>query len=443
MTSYLVIGGVIVLVLSGVLVLVSVLARSNKHRKHPKSKLAVATKPEDIESDALLNAIEDGVIFIDGQGKIQVFNPGASTITGWPVEEAIGLDYRSVFQLVDDRGNAYQANKNPFARAFTERAVVRDNQATLISRSNKRIALHISVSPLWSEDKQTISGAVGVFRDVSIERTEERKRAEFISTASHEMRTPVAAIEGYLALAMNSKVSNIDDKARSYLQKAHMSTKHLGQLFQDLLTSAKAEDGRLSSHPTTLELGSFLESLTDDLRFSAKKKNLETEFVIGTASGVVNAHSDNNKVVRPLYYVFADPERLREIITNLFDNAVKYTDKGKISIGLTGDDTVVQFYVRDSGNGIAPEDVPHLFQKFYRVDNSATRTVGGTGLGLFICRKITELYGGKIWVESELGKGSTFYVNIPRLDTQRARQLESQNTDQTNPATNTSTTDQT
>jgi signal transduction histidine kinase len=115
---------------------------------------------------------------------------------------------------------------------------------------------------------------------------------------------------------------------------------------------------------------------------------------------------------------------MREVVTNLFDNAVKYTDQGKVSIGLTGDDQVVQFYVRDTGPGIPTEDLSHLFQKFYRVDNSATRTIGGTGLGLFICRKIVELYNGRIWVESELGKGSSFFINFPRLDTKRVAELQ-------------------
>jgi signal transduction histidine kinase len=136
------------------------------------------------------------------------------------------------------------------------------------------------------------------------------------------------------------------------------------------------------------------------------------------------------KVVKPLYYVYADPERLREVITNLFDNAIKYTDQGKVSVGLTGDTGVVQLYIHDTGPGIPPDDIPHLFQKFYRVDNSATRVIGGTGLGLFICRKIVELYGGRIWVESELGKGSTFYINLPRLSSQRARALQTGETAQ-------------
>jgi signal transduction histidine kinase len=128
--------------------------------------------------------------------------------------------------------------------------------------------------------------------------------------------------------------------------------------------------------------------------------------------------------VAPLYYALADPDRLREVITNLFDNAVKYSEKGRITIGLTGDDRVVQFFVRDTGHGIPAEDIPHLFQKFYRVDNSNTRTIGGTGLGLFISRKIIELYGGRIWVESKLDEGSTFYINLPRLSSAKAEELK-------------------
>jgi signal transduction histidine kinase len=268
-------------------------------------------------------------------------------------------------------------------------------------------------------------------RDVSAERAEEQQRAEFISTASHEMRTPVAAIEGYLSLALNEKVSTIDSRARNFLEKAHSSTQHLGQLFQDLLTSAKAEDGRLSNHPVVIEMGSYLQQLVEDLRFTAQKKGLIAEFVVGTGEAIdaTNPAADTTsalKVIKPLYYAYADPDRLREVITNIFDNACKYTEAGKVSIGLTGNNEVVQLYVRDTGAGIPAEDIPHLFQKFYRVDNSATRTIGGTGLGLFISRKIIELYQGRIWVESQMGKGSTFFINLPRLSAQRAIQLQSQ-----------------
>jgi signal transduction histidine kinase len=268
-----------------------------------------------------------------------------------------------------------------------------------------------------------VTAAIAVFRDVSEERAEEKQRADFISTASHEMRTPVAAIEGYLALALNEKVATIDARARDYLEKAHTNTQHLGNLFQDLLTSAKAEDGRLPSNPTAVEFGSFLEQLTNDLSFVAKKKGLYAEFTVGGDTTIDATSKAGDKVIRPLYYVYLDPDRIREVITNLFDNAVKYTPEGSITIGLTGDDQVVQCYIKDTGPGIPADDIPHLFQKFYRVDNSATRTIGGTGLGLFICKKIVELYGGRIWVESELGKGSTFYINMPRVSSQKAHDI--------------------
>ena len=162
-------------------------------------------------------------------------------------------------------------------------------------------------------------------------------------------------------------------------------------------------------------------------------------YTIG-ANSATNGSTAGTKVVRPLYYVHADPDRLREVITNIFDNAVKYTPNGSITLGLTGNNDVVQMFVRDTGPGIPAADVPHLFQKFYRVDSSATRTIGGTGLGLFICKKIIELYKGRIWAESEVGKGSTFYINLPRLTSQQVTELQAQEAQSTTPAPVTSLT---
>jgi PAS domain S-box-containing protein len=371
------------------------------------------------QTDIILNAIEDGVIMIDADKVIRLCNPAAARLTGWRQDETTGIDFSTVLKLADSTSQPYPPNKDPFSRALEEAETVRDNKAMLISKANKTLSINLSVSPIFNENEE-VTGAVGIFRDVSEERQEERQRAEFISTASHEMRTPVAAIEGYLALALNDKVSKIDLHARDYLRKAHEATQHLGQLFQDLLTSAKAEDGRISNHPVIFEVSTFLEHVVDDLKFTAQTKKLPLEFVVGNTGRQITAESEGStRVVTPLYYIQADPERIREVITNLFDNAVKYTEQGSISVGLTGDDNVVQIYVKDTGAGIPPDEIPHLFQKFYRIDNSATRVVGGTGLGLFICRKIVELYSGRIWVESELGKGSTFYINLPRIPNEK------------------------
>lgn len=368
------------------------------------------------QAELLIQSIADGMIVVTPDGQVSLMNPAAAKLTEWTVEEASGIDVHLVVKLQTEEGKDLEQSENPFNAIFQKKEPI-DQTLQLIGRGGAQRIVSVVVSPVLAGKEGEVTGAIAIIRDVSAARAEEKRRADFISTASHEMRTPVAAIEGYLALAMNERVSSIDMKARSYLEKAHSSTQHLGKLFQDLLTSAKAEDGRLVSHPTAVEMGGFLEQLTDSLRFAAEKKGLLLDFIIGSTS------TAGERVVKPLYYVKVDPDRLSEVITNLFDNAVKYTESGKISIGLTGNKDVVQLYIKDTGPGISAEDVPHLFQKFYRVDNSSTRTVGGTGLGLFICKKIVELYKGRIWVESEEGKGSVFYINLPRLSAQKANEL--------------------
>jgi PAS domain S-box-containing protein len=390
------------------------------------AEVANSLQNEKQKSDIIVNSIDDAVIMVDSTNVVHVFNPGATRLTGWGQGEAENLDYRSIVKFVDDKGQPKGDETHPFFQVLGSGKPFRDDSASLQSKDGGTVSVDISVTPLLNKDKQ-VTGAVGILRDVHAQRQQEKQRADFISTASHEMRTPVAAIEGYLALALNDKVAKIDANARSYLEKAHASTQHLGKLFQDLLTSAKAEDGRLTSHPEIIEFGEFTEKLVDDLKFTAEKKGLLLELLMGaqqrSGGGTGSSVDVSQKVIKPLLYVQVDPDRMREVITNLFDNAVKYTESGRISIGVTGDSDVVQFHIADTGPGIPKEDIGHLFQKFYRVDNSSTRTIGGTGLGLYISRKIVELYNGRIWVESEPGNGSTFYINIPRIPGDKAQKM--------------------
>lgn len=391
------------------------------------TQLSGLAKSKQQQAEILIQAIADGVIAINTQGKISLINLSASLMAGWSIKEATGVDAQLVVKLSHEDGSEVKDEENPFALVLTEMKHISQIVQVTSRDDNSKRTISLIVSPVLLPPQGEPAGAIAIMRDVSRQREEEKQRAEFISTASHEMRTPVAAIEGYLELALNDKVSTVDSRARAFLEKAESSTQHLGKLFQDLLTSSKAEDGRLSSHPVPTEMGAFMQQLTDDLKFSAEKKGLLAEFVIGGADETIDATTKDasaQRLLKPLYYVLVDPDRMREVITNLFDNATKYTDSGKISIGLTGNTEVVQIYIRDTGSGIPADDIPHLFQKFYRVDNSATRTIGGTGLGLFICRKIVELYKGRIWVESQVGKGSTFFINLPRLTTQRATELQ-------------------
>lgn len=379
------------------------------------------------QAEILIQSIADGIIAINEKAEITLVNNRACEIVGWPQKEVLGFNGVSVLNIMQDAKSftSIDSSEHPFTKVLQKGENFSSTIEILNRKSNSRRFVSLVVSPVVSpHNNQILVGAVAVLRDVSDEKKQEQQRADFVSTASHEMRTPVAAIEGYLALAMNDKVSTIDNKARSYLEKAHASTQHLGKLFQDLLTSAKAEDGRLTSHPEPIEMKEYIETLSQDLHFSAQKKGLEVELVMNSSN--TDTTSGNLQSFSPSYYTVADPERLREVITNLFDNAVKYTEKGKVTLGLTGNDKIVQVFIKDTGPGIPKEDLPHLFQKFYRVDNSATRTIGGTGLGLFICKKIVELYGGVIWAESEVGTGSSFFINLPRVDSMRAQELAKQ-----------------
>lgn len=376
-------------------------------------------KDQGLSSEFILGAIEDGVVMVGADNIIHLFNPAAGQITGWSASDAVGLEFHSVLPLVDEHGTAPPPAMHPFARALAGGKGVRDSKSLLQTRSGKLVPISLIVSPMASGDNHSPSGVVGVFRDVTTEKQEEARRSEFVSTASHEMRTPIAAIEGYLSLALNPKVAQIDPHAKNYLEKAHAATQHLGELFADLLTSSKAEDGRIASYPTAVEVGEVVAQAAEAGRFNAQKKGLQLKYQVSSNKDVTGG-----KVIRPLFYAFVDPNRLREVLQNLIDNAIKYTSEGTITVALTGDNSVIQIQVRDTGAGIPEEDIPHLFQKFYRVDSSMTRTIGGTGLGLYISRKIVEMYNGHIWVESQLGKGSVFFINLPRLNAEQALAMQ-------------------
>jgi len=393
-------------------------------------RLSILLETSEEKSEIIIQSISDGVIVFDKTGKITLINAAAATLTEWSTADAIGLDAHLVLKVFNEDGSHLNVKDDLLSIANNKKEIV-TRTVIIHGHVSRQTIVSLVISPLLIPPNNEAEGAVAVFRDITKAKQEERQRSDFISTASHEMRSPVAAIEGYLALALNPQLGTIDTKAREYLEKAHESTQHLGQLFQDLLTSAKAEDGRLTSHPVVLEVGSFLEQLTDSLKLVAQQKKLSLEFRTGRKSDITDATEigGSSRSVRPLYYVFADPDRLQEVITNIFDNAIKYTDHGGIVIGLTGNDDTVQLYISDTGQGIPADDIQHLFQKFYRVDNAESRTIGGTGLGLFICAKIIDLYHGNIRVESKLGKGSTFYINLPHIDTAQARQLRAHEPD--------------
>lgn len=378
------------------------------------SKLSKKLEREASKSDAIVQAIGDGVIAVKQTGEITLLNTSAQKMTGWPAEDGVGVHYRSVLKLETEKGDEVTEKDDPILRVLNTRQMVRENNLIVLTKSGKKITSSFTITPLEGEK----GGALAVFRDVTKERKKEREQTEFISTASHEMRTPVASIEGYLGLALNPATAQIDDRARDFIQKAHESTQHLGHLFQDLLNVTKAEDGRIENNPEVIDMTNFARDILESLTPQANEKGLDLLFrPDGTKT------TTGTTVVAPVLYARADKNHLREVVANLIENAIKYTPDGKVEVDLDSSKNYVRVIIKDSGLGIPEEDLPHLFQKFYRVDNSDTREIGGTGLGLYLCRRLVESMNGRIWVESELKQGSQFYVEIPRLEHAEATRL--------------------
>ncbi len=261
------------------------------------------------------------------------------------------------------------------------------------------VCLTITPTTLDSSGSKVIS-----IRDISKELKEEQARSEFISTASHEMRTPVASIEGYLGLALNPQTATIDDRAKSYLDKAHEASQHLGQLFRDLLDTSKLED---EMYPVPVEMITQVKSIAEGMAPAIAAKNLTYTF------GATERAAANR--IEQLIYCSLDVDFLREIIDNLIQNAIKYTQEGSITVSVEGDHDHAIVKVTDTGIGISREHQSHVFQKFYRVDNSETRSTEGTGLGLYIATQRAKAMGGRIILESTEGKGSTFSLILPRI----------------------------
>ena len=366
-------------------------------------------------SEVVINAIDDGVMALDSSGNIKLINPAAQRLTGWGDQDAIGLNYGVVLRLVNDRTDSINENDNPIARALTDNKAVKDDSLSIKTQSGKSFLAGISISPVGALG----NGVIVVFRDITSERSDERQRAEFISTASHEMRTPVASIEGYLGLALNPQTATIDARALSYINKAHESAQHLGRLFADLLDISKADDHRLKNNPQVVDVIPFIGNIVDGLTLNGVEKGLKIFYKpLQEKEG-----EEGSKRLSPIFYANVDNDHLREIVQNLVENAIKYTPSGSVTVDVGGDSDRITISIADTGIGIPVEDQAHLFQKFYRVDNSDTREIGGTGLGLYLCRRLAETIGGRLWVESEYKKGSTFFLSIPRLEHAEAQRL--------------------
>lgn len=229
----------------------------------------------------------------------------------------------------------------------------------------------------------------------------DRLKDEFVSVASHELRTPMTAIRSYAWMALHRSDTPLSKTMEKYLVRVLMSTERMINLVNDLLNISRIESGRIEIIPEPVDLISLCRDIVDEVYYS-KSTAKDIQMVLLESA---------------IPKVMADPEKLRQVLINIVGNAVKFSPPGgKITIGFLNSGKMVDIYIKDEGPGIAPADLSRLFQKFGRLDNSFTAAAssGGSGLGLFISKSLIELMHGRIWASSEgAGKGATFTISLP------------------------------
>ena len=374
----------------------------------------------EILANLVLNTTDSGVIIVLPTGVIEYINPAAvSLLGGQMAQNFLGAKLEDILKLENGQGVAIPAQNNLVFYAVNNGQNYTTRGYFLVNLQGQKKPVAFKVITAHTPKNERIV----TFYDITSELEAENEQAEFISTASHEMRTPVASIEGYLGLALNPKTATIDERAKKYLEEAKKSSQHLGKLFRDLLDVTKLDDKRIKAHLTPIEVTSTVRSIAEGQIPKMSEKNIH--FTFGSSS---SANMNGGRVINQEVFAAVDVDFLREIINNLIENAIKYTNNGGgIWVNVRGDGDRVLINVTDTGIGISPEDSKHVFQKFYRADNSETRTIGGTGLGLYIVKERVEAMSGSTWVESTFGEGSTFYVAFPRLTYEeylRRKQIE-------------------
>ncbi len=387
--------------------------KTEKKEAEPDAKVAITTDTNvEAERQSLnelvLTSINEGVMIVDPKGNIQLVNPAACKLIGRDADELLHVNHDAVITFLDKTGNRISAARSPINLAIKQKEYKETRDLDLVAAdSNNTTPVSIITMPSQGDNPNIIV----TFRDIDRELREEHERNEFISTASHEMRTPVASIEGYLGLAMNSATATVDERAMGYLEKAHEASQHLGHLFQDLLDTTKLDDGKIQPVMKPVEIVHLVKKIADGQIPRITDKGLGYQF----GSGSVDQQLGGGHHLEQLIYATVDEDFLREILNNLIENAVKYTPSGWVTVNVKADNYNVQIIVQDTGIGIAREELSHVFQKFYRVDNRDTREIGGTGLGLYLVKQRVEMMNGRIWAESEVGKGTRFIVLLPRI----------------------------
>ena len=346
--------------------------------------------------EAILESIADGVIVADGQNEVDIANLPACNILDIPREQLLGKSINELLGLYGHFGESWIHTINDWANN-ADRIEQWTYLADQLVIEDKFVSVHLS--PVLSDNQ--FYGTVSIFRDITREVEVDKLKSEFVSTVSHELRTPMTSIKGYADLMLMGAAGPMTEPQIRYLQVIKNNADRLHMLVNDLLDISRIETGKTGLDLRPLDIPQIIEQVVDghlNGRIQHESRKLQVSTELAPSLPLVNA----------------DHARIIQILTNLLDNAFNYTpDNGKITVNAKATHSYVYISIIDSGIGIAQENQKKIFDRFYRAEDSNVQRVSGTGLGLAIVRSLVEMHGGRLKVESELGKGSIFTFNLP------------------------------
>jgi PAS domain S-box-containing protein len=348
-----------------------------------------------IRTKAMIKSLGEGLIELDEHGHIVTINPYATEALGYTEAELDGAWFPGTIPAVDRYGQPVDQLNRPLIRALTTGQPVSD-YTHYLRKDGSVFPVFVTVSPILINDMPT--GAIEVFRDLTKEQQLDIAKDEFVSLASHQLRTPATGVKLILSMLIKGDFGPLTTLQERYLTKAIQSNDRQLQIIEDLLNVARVDAGKMELDFQYVDLVPLLRE------------------IIGEHLAIVQSRHQSIKLTMPSSLMaFIDPDKVRMAIDNLVSNASKYSSLGgQVVVSLTEEPDHAVLSVQDNGVGMDKADIPKLFTKFMRLENELSTTVGGTGLGLFLVKNILELHSGSIEVNSEKDAGSTFTIRLPR-----------------------------
>ena len=337
------------------------------------------------KTDAIITNFTEGLLSFDQNGILSLINPQAISFLKVRRKNVIG---KSIEELEKEPSFA------PLIEVLGKdmRAVFRKEV-----KVNEDLVFEVSSIPMMEAEKDL--GVLVIIHDISREKMIEKIKTEFVSLAAHQLRTPLSAIKWTLKMLLDGDLGVINEEQKEFINKTYQSNERMINLINDLLDVARIEEGNYLYKPVFTDIEPIVKFVIGSLKKESDDRNLEVEF---------KGSSDKLPKVK------VDIEKIRLVIQNLLENAIKYTKPGgKIEVSLKRSDNNVEFLIKDSGVGISQDQQNRIFTKFFRAANVVRMETDGSGLGLFIAKNIVEAHGGNIWFESEEGKGTTFHFTLP------------------------------